>query len=116
MWTYIGTHITLDTFLTVPYRNVNCDTTFLIFGGSLWHGSIWQIHKLADRNVVTLHGIYRDLDVLDPFWKVLVHLLCLNCDVCPSCRYFYLFYHLNTLIHSGVVHVDDLLALLAVGF
>ena len=111
----VGTHITLDTFLAVPNRNINCNTSLFVLGSTLRHGSVWQIGEIADRNIIALHSIYRHLDLADPLWQVLIDLLFWNFDISPSCRYFCLFYHFYALINSCVVHVDDLFALSSIG-
>ena len=116
MRAHIRTLVTLDTFLAVPYRYIDCDSTFFIFGCTIRHGSIWQICKTADRNAVTFHGVYRDLNLADPLWQIFIHFAFRYFDISPLLRNFNFFYKLDSFIYSCVVHVYDLLTLSSVGF
>ena len=111
MRTYIGTHVTLDTFAAVPNRNLYSDPALLIFGGSRRHRPVRKICKLADRNGVTVHGIHRNLNVPDPLGQVLIHSLRLNLKGSPTGGHLHLLNHQNALVHSRVVHIHHLLAL-----
>ena len=39
MWTYEGALVTLDTFINIPFWNINSDTTFFISSSTYWKGN-----------------------------------------------------------------------------
>src|SRR5699024_889386 len=66
MWADIGTQVALATFLAVPNRHVDRDPSLLVLRSAVWHSSIGKVCKVADRDVVSLHLVSRDLELADP--------------------------------------------------
>ena len=67
----IGTEVTLDTVVRIPYRNIYCDTTLLVCRGTGRSGTVYIILECGYRQVVTFLSVYRSLDVVDEIYNVL---------------------------------------------
>ena len=111
----VGTLVALNTFLAVPNRNIDGDSSLLVLGSAVRHGSVGKVGKVADRDVVALHLVHRNLNLANPLRQVLIHCFFRNLDVGPACGNLHLRYLLHALVHSGVVHVDNLFSLSSVG-
>ena len=76
--------------------------------------AIGHIRKGLDRELVALLTVHRLLNLLDE--GRFLRLLCRSVlGIGPVCRYLDLMQRFDALIHGAVVHVDDLLALAAIG-
>ena len=116
MRTNIRTLVTLNTFLAVPYRYIDCDSTFFIFRCTIWHSSIRKICKTADWNIVAFHGVNRDLDLTDPLRQIFIHFALRYFNIRPCLRNFNFFNQLNSFVYGCVIHIYDLFAFSSVGF
>ena len=65
MRTYIGTTVTLDTVFRIPYRNVNCNTTFFVCRCSGWCSTIYVCIECRYRQVISFLSRYCRLDVVN---------------------------------------------------
>ena len=78
--TYICTAVTLDTVLRLPYRDIHCDTTFLVCRRSGRCRTIYVIVECRYRKSISFLSIYLSLDILNEidnvFSAVLVYLRC----------------------------------------
>ena len=107
--------VALDTFFSVPYRNVHCYATLLVGGCAGWHGAVLVRKECAYRKSISALGVDH---VSDFFYEWSGKTLCVvidefGVDRGPFCRNLD-FYVLSSAIDSCVVHIDDVLALLAV--
>ena len=120
MRTYIGTDITLDTVFRIPYRNVNCDTAFLICRRTGRSLSVFVFLNNRYRNSVTFLSVYRNLDVVYEINNIFSVSGCNLCktlilSIFPACRNVNLNYSCCSGVDCIVVHLYDLVTLLAVG-
>ena len=111
-----GAGVALDTLLGVPGGNIHGNASFFEGGGTGGHGAVGIRHESAHGQGVTGLGVH---DVGDVFHEsgsqtVLVRVLELGGEVCPLGGNMELGVF-TAAVHGGVVHVHDVLALLAIG-
>ena len=80
----IGTTVTLDTVLGIPYRNVYCDTTLLVCSSTGRCGTIYIILECRYRKVVTFLSSYFALNVIYEIYNVFSSAVHSLCDPRPS--------------------------------
>ena len=116
------TLVTLDTVLGNPLGNVNSDTALLICSGTLGECTVNDVHinEGGYGDLVAALCVYGDLNLVDEINQELVVALSLVLGelalaVSPGSRNVYLDDLACALVDSGVVHVDDIVALLGKG-
>ena len=114
------TLVTLDTVLGDPLGNVNCDTALLISSGALRERTVGNINECGNRDLVAALCVNGDLYIVNEVDQELVVALSLVLGelalaVSPGSGNVYLDNLAGTLLDSGVVHVDDIVALLSKG-
>ena len=114
----ISTLVTLDTLINIPLRNIHSDTTLLPSGSTIIPSTVLTTIECRNREQVALQSVdwvyYIANELRTRHINRCVSLL--NNKRCPLGRYLYLLNCGSTCIDSGVVHIDDILALLAVRF
>ena len=115
MRTNESTAVTLDTVLCLPLWNLHSDTTLLVSCSTGWDCTVNILVEYAYRESVTCLSVYNVSDLLHECRSktVLVRVLELSCDVLPVSWNLNLGV-LTTSVDSSVVHVHDVLTLLAV--
>ena len=92
------------------------DAALLVLGGAQRHGAVLHALEGGDRQVVALLGVDGHQNVLDDVGQALVSgLQRLAGQVRPLRLHLDLHQRVDTGVHGGDVHVDDLLTLQAVG-
>ena len=121
MRTYICTAVTLDTVLRFPYRDIHCDTTFLVCRRSGRCRAVYIVVKCRYRKSISFLSIYLSLDILNEidnvFSSVLVYLRSRKSfvsSVLPALRNSYFYDLLSACIDRVIVHLNDLVALSSV--
>ena len=114
--TYICTLVTLDTVLNLPLGNACSDATLLVCSGAVIPSTILAAVECRYGEHITLERVdrltYLAYECGDSLVNYSLSLLAL--DVCPLCGNLNLNYSLATCVNSGVVHIHDILTLLAV--
>ncbi len=117
----ICTTVTLDTVFRLPYRDIYCDTTFLVCGGTGRSCSVYEILECGYRQRVSFLRSNFGLDVVYEFNNFLGALVCMCglksfvCCVLPAFRNFYFFYLLSTCIDCCPVLGNDIVTFTSVG-
>ena len=94
--TYIGTEVTLDTVVNIPYRNIYCNTTLLVCGRTRWCSTVYIILECGYRQGVSFLSAYLGLDIvyeINNFLAALGNYLIIKAFVLalrPACRNLYL--------------------------
>ena len=119
MGTYIGADVTLNTIFWIPYWNVNCDTALLKCSRTRRSLSIFIFLNDRYRDLVAFLSVYRYLNIVYEINNILPVSGCNLCkalilSVFPACRHFNLNYSGCSGVNSVIVHLYDLIALLAV--
>ena len=120
MGTYIRAEVALNTVLRIPLRNVYRDTALFKGGRALRSGAVHMRHKGGNRQLVALIGVDRVQHVVDILLQILSVggnqlLLVAGAGVLPGGGNLYLMNVADASFDGGVVHGDDLLALLGIG-
>ncbi len=120
MRAYIGAEVTLDTVVWVPYRDVNCNAAFFKCSGTRRCLPIFIFLNNGNRNLISFLPVYWDLDIIYKVYNVLAAACCNFCkafvlSVFPACRNFNLYNACCASVDGVIVHLYDLVALLAVG-
>ena len=111
-----GAHIALQALILIPNGQMGGNAALFILRGTQRHGAVLHIHESGDRQVITLLGIDRHQDVLDNVGQILIGGLDGSAaEMLPAILHLDFHNGIDTGIHSLQVHVDDLLALQAVG-
>ena len=117
----IRTEVTLDTVIRIPYRYVNCDTTFLVSCRTGRSCTIYIIGKCRYRQIVaflsinsSLNGIYKLNNVSSSLCCV-SHIKTLVNAALPAFRNLNLYNVLSTCIDSSPVLHNNVFTLTAVG-
>jgi len=111
-----GAHIALETLGSVPHRQVRGDAALFVTGRTQRHRAVLHALEGGDGQVVALLGVDGDKDVLDDVGQALVGgLQRLAGKLRPLGLHLDLHQRVDAGVHGGDVHVDDLLALEAVG-
>ena len=76
----IGTTVTLDTVLRIPYRDIYCDTTLLVSRGTAGCGTVYVILECGYRKRVTLLCVNLCLNIIYKVYNVATAVLCM-CEV-----------------------------------
>ena len=120
MRTYIGTEVTLDTVVRIPYRNIDSNTAFLICGGTGRRCTVYVIYECRYRQVVTFLSINSSLNRVNELHYVFSALCCVShlkafvrC-VLPALRNLNLYNVLCACIDSSPVLLNNILTLAAV--
>ena len=114
MWANKCALITLNTLGNIPFRNVNCNTALLVSSSAGWEGTICMGSHLLNSNLVTLLTVNWLQNLLNVSWNIrLAFFLGILC-ISPVSRNIYKMKCINTGINSAIVHIYDILALLAV--
>ena len=111
----VGAHIALEAFAAVPHRNLQGDAALFIFGSALRHGTVRQVDESTDRDVVSGHGVDRNLNLSDPIRQRRIDLCRLYLNISPCGRNFHFANLLNAAVNGRIVHVDDPFTLFSVG-
>ena len=112
----IRTLVALDTVVNDPLGNVHGDTALLVCGRTVVPRAVLTAVKCRNRQIVTLQGVDRIHNLADELRTRHVDTVrrILNLDIGPLGRNLHLLYGIAAGIYRSVVHVDDILALLAV--
>ena len=113
----VGALVTLDTFCCIPCGNVNRNTAFFKCGGAKRNCAVLSACKYGYRQQVALQCVHGKHQLFYIFGKNLldcfvIYILC----ILPACGNVNLCQTGKPCVNSGIVHVDNLFALLAVGF
>ena len=111
----VGALVALNAVVRIPDRDIHGDTAFLELCGSGGEGAVFASHKGGNRKRVTLLSIHHVGDIGDEI-RHFAQRAGLILSIFPLSRNLEFAIAVNTGIYGGVVHVDDLLALVAVGF
>ena len=117
----IGTEVTLDTVVRIPYRNVYCDTALLVCGRTGRCGTVNVILERGYRKVVSFLGVYCSLYGIYELNNVFSSLCGVNhvktfvLTVLPAFRNLDLVKSLGACVDGSPVLHNDVLALTAVG-
>ncbi len=110
--TNVRTFVTLDTVLRIPFRNESRDTALLISGCALLPCAVSTVGKRAYREKVSVlrvdfvHYIGDEFRSIRGFCRLVF-------ERCP-CRIYIKLVILASAINGGIVHIDDVLTLLAI--
>ena len=116
----IRTSVTLDTVFSIPYRDINCNTTFLVCRSSGRSSSIYIILECRYRQGVTFLSRYFSLDVVNKVNSSLSSALCMSSYksfiscILPAFRNFDLYNLFCSLINSSPVLSNDIITLTSV--
>ena len=111
-----GAHIALEALGSIPHRQMGGDAALLVAGGTQRHGAVLHALEGGDGQIVALLGVDGYQNVLDDVGQVLAGgLQRLVGEVRPLGLHLDLHQCVKAGVHGGDVHVDDLLALQAVG-
>ena len=114
--TNVCTLITLDTSIYIPTRNVYSNTTLLPSCSTIVPSTILATIKCRYREQVALKSVDWINNVANKLRTSSVNVLCSlsNNDICPLGRNLNLNYCSCTCVNGCVVHIDDILTLLAI--
>ncbi len=76
----ICTAVTLDTFVRIPYRDINCDTTLLICCTSGWCRTVCIVSKCRYWQSISFLSINLRLDVLNECYNIVFSTLNFWCE------------------------------------
>ena len=110
-----GTLVALDALLGTPYGNGDRRTTLFVRRTAHGERAVLHAEDLRDLEFVALLAIHDVLDVRDERRCLLVDRHLFVHSILPSIRNIDAVQRLDALVDRTVVHVDDLLALAAVG-
>ena len=110
-----GALVALDALLGAPYGNGDRRTTLFVRRAAHGERAVLHAEDLRDLELVALLAIHDVLDVRDERRCLLVDRHLLVHSILPSIRNMDAVQRLDALVDRTVVHVDDLLALAAVG-
>ena len=109
-----GALVTLDTGVHLPFRYVDSDAAFFVSSSAAREGAVCIISEGTYRQLVTLELVHR--------YEQLVNKFVAGCSfsssvasLSPACRNFNSYDSIDALVDSSIVHVDNVLALLAIG-
>ena len=71
MRTNVGTEVTLDTVVRIPYGNIHSDAALLVCGGTGRCGTVYVILESRYRQSITFLSAYLGLDVVYKVYNVL---------------------------------------------
>ena len=119
MRTNKGAEVALNAVFAVPFGNVNCNTSLFKSGGAEREGAVLAADKGRNGELVSALGVDGLKDLLGVLFEFLAALEGLGClggvlGLGPIGRNVDLFKAVYTALDSGVVHGNDLFALLAV--
>ena len=121
MRTNVGTEVTLDTVVRIPYGNIHSDAALLVCGGTGRCGTVYVILESRYRQSISFLSAYLGLDVVYKVYNVLSS-LGYNCviqalvlAVLPGLRNLNLVSAGSTCIDSSPVLLNNILTLAAVG-
>ena len=114
--TYIRALVTLDTVFSVPFGYVNCNTTFFVSSCTCREVTVFSAGECGYGQLVAFLCVHGFNDILNEF-------CCLSCCCsfcifcsCPGSRDFNLNSAIYTTVNSSIVHVQDCVTLLTIGF
>ncbi len=110
------TLVALDAFINLPFRHIDRNAPLLIGSGAGGEGAVFHMgfRKGANRQIIAFQPGHGSLNVPDVFRLVRVLLRCFFANICPHFGYIDLFQCVDTLVHSFIVHVHNLLAFSAI--
>ena len=114
MWADEGALVTANTFFCIPARYEHGYATFFFCAGAGRPSAVFHAIVCADWQVVAFQGIDRDREFAEEFRvlrKINRFILCIS----PVGRYINLHDILQAFINCRIIHIDDFLALLAIG-
>ena len=114
----IGALVALDTVLDLPLGNIHGDAALLVGGRAILPRTVLTARESRYRQVIALQPVDRLDDLTHEFGTRSVRDMCeaLVVDLCPFGRHLDLDHGVAAGVDGRIVHVDDVLALLAVGF
>ncbi len=116
----IGTEVTLDTVIRIPYRYINGNAALLVCGGTGRSGAVYIILECGYREVITFLSVYCCLNRIDEFNNVcssfgrMNHIKAFVLTVLPAVRNLYFDNALGACVDGCPVLHDYILALAAV--
>ncbi len=115
MRTYEGALVALDTLGNIPLRYVDGNTTLLISRSTAWEGTVCQGLQSLDGQLVALLTVDWVLDIADVLREMGLILSLAIYGISPGSWYLYLMKCIDTCINGTMVHINDVLTLLAIG-
>ncbi len=115
MRTYIRALVTLDAVFSIPFRYVNRNAALLVSSRAAGECAVFSAGKCGYRQLVAFLCVHRLYNVLYEFCCLSYSLFCSINSISPCSRDFNLHCTVHTTVNSGIVHVQDGVALLAVG-
>ena len=109
-----GALVALDTFIDLPFRNVDGYAAFFISSSAGGERTICLIHQFADGQVMAflfVHGNHNFVNELVAGLRIQFFVSAVN----PVSRNIDLHNGVNTFVNGSIVHVNHLLAFLAIG-
>ena len=115
--TYVGTLVALDTVVNLPLGNIHSDTALLPRSCTVIPSAILAALECRNGEIIALQGIDRINNVAYELRTRHIYICScsLNLDRSPLCGNLDLLDCVATCVNRSVVHIDDILALLAVG-
>ena len=110
-----GTLVTLNALVYIPLRNINSNTALLIGRSTYRECTISMGLHLSNCNLITLLAVNRILNLSNVIWQVMIFLYLSIHSGCPISRNIYQMQRIDTSINCAIVHINDILALLAIG-
>ena len=107
--------VALDTFRHIPFRNVDGDAAFFIGGSAYRERAVGMTGHDAYRQFVAFLTVNRNQDIIDERVAGLLRFHFVFC-VSPGRRHIDLHDGFDAFVDGRVVHVNNVLAFLAVGF
>ena len=108
-----GTLVTADTFFSIPARYEHGDAAFFFGAGPRRPTAVFDAIISTDRQVVAFEGIDRNGEFAEEF-RMFRHVDRFIDSISPGGRYIDLDDSRQALVDSFIVHVDDILAFLAI--
>ena len=108
-----GTLVTADTFFSIPARYEHSDAAFFFGAGPRRPAAVFDAVISADRQVIAFKGIDRDGKFAEEF-RMFRHINRFIDSISPGGRYIDFDDSRQALINGFIVHVDDVLAFLAI--
>ena len=108
MWTYEGALVTLDTFINIPFWNINSDTTFFISSSTYWECTIFNTFESTYRKFITFLTVHWILDIFNEIRNISICIISIF-SIFPRSWNFYFMKSFDTFVDSAIIHINDML-------